>query len=73
MHDTTLQNTMIMLSYHSTHMPYSTRTNRERLLHAARYNDKGDTKNKAHGHKALGIRQQSNIEYKLEPQRSHKA
>ena len=32
-----------------------------------------EPKNKTHGHKALGIRQQSNIKYKLEPQRSHKA
>ena len=34
--------------------------------------DKGATKNKAHGHNALGIRKQSNINYNLGPQRSHK-
>ena len=72
-HDTTLQIPMILLSYQSTYMPYSTSNNQLRLLHVARKNDRGATKNKAHGHKALGIRQQSNTKYKLEPQRSHKA
>ena len=34
--DTTLQNTMIILSYHSTHMPYSPSTNQQRLSYVAR-------------------------------------